>query len=148
MRPRTRILIVDDNAQVANLLRELFAELGYPCTVCTDAAQAVAVARQCRPMLAFIDIGMPQVDGFQVARNLRASGLPDPLYLVALTAWTDGITQRHAIQAGFDLHARKPSNMAALLELAAAIEAGETPSPALRARLEPPAIMDRPAYAG
>lgn len=138
---RARILIVDDHAEAAQLLRDIFTQAGYPCTVCTDGARARTVAEACQPALAFVDIGMPQVDGFQVARSLRAAPALQPLYLVALTAWIDGITHRFARQAGFDLHVGKPTDFSALLELAGHIERGETPPDALITRLTPPAAV-------
>jgi CheY-like chemotaxis protein len=139
---RARILIVDDNAEAAQLLADIFTQAGYSCTVCTDGAQARKVAGECLPSLAFIDIGMPQVDGFQVARSLRAAPELQPLYLVALTAWIDGITHRFARQAGFDLHVGKPTDFSALLALAAHIERGEALPEALLTRLTPPAAAE------
>lgn len=120
MSPPRRILIVDDDVDVANILCDLLTLFDYQVTVCCDGASAVAAATACEPDVAFVDIGMPYVDGFQVVAGLRRHPKTRDVRVVAHSAWGDAVTVAKAIAAGFDEHTTKPIRLERLLELAGA----------------------------
>jgi CheY-like chemotaxis protein len=101
------VLLVEDNADAREALRVLLELDGYEVEVAADGARAVELARAKAPAVALIDIGLPGLDGYEVARQVRA--LPgSPPRLVALTGYSDPEDRRRAEQAGFDAHVVKP----------------------------------------
>jgi CheY-like chemotaxis protein len=81
--------------------------LGYAVEVAADGVRGVQRALELRPRVALVDIGLPRLDGYQVAKKLRAA-LGRDILLVALTAYGDPDDRLRALQAGFDLHLVKP----------------------------------------
>jgi signal transduction histidine kinase/ActR/RegA family two-component response regulator len=104
-----RVLVADDNLDAADTLSALLRLDGHLVQVAHDGAQAVRMAESFRPEIAFLDIGMPRLDGYGAARAIRAlPGLPG-LRLVALTGWGAQEDRRRSREAGFDAHLLKPA---------------------------------------
>jgi CheY-like chemotaxis protein len=115
-RPR-RILIVDDNPDIAASLA-LFLELqGHTVSVTDSGTEAIAIAQQARPEIALLDVGMPGMDGYELARRLRASALEPRPVLIAVTGWGTEKDKDKAMAAGFDRHLTKPVDPDRLVEL-------------------------------
>ena len=103
-----RILIVDDNADVRMTLREMLALNGYEVHEAGDGATGIAIARAHAPDVALIDIALPDVDGYEVARRLRAGENGLRMRLIAVTGFGQPEDERRALEAGFDAHLTKP----------------------------------------
>ncbi len=101
------ILIVEDNADARDMLREVLAMQGHDVCEAADGAEGIVLAAQVMPEVAIIDIGLPDVDGYEVARRIR-SQTSRPIALIALTGYGQPADQRRALAAGFDLHLVKP----------------------------------------
>lgn len=108
--PRKRILIVDDLHDSALSLALLVQRLGHTAEFVTDSRQALEVARRVRPELAFLDIGMPGIDGYALARMLRQEFGFEALRLVAITGWGGNADRAESRRAGFDAHVTKPAD--------------------------------------
>jgi len=110
-----RILIVDDNRDAADLLAQILAMHGHVTEVAYGGPGGLAAVESFHPDLVFLDIGMPQLDGYQVAARIRQMhDIPQPL-LIAFTAWNDADAKARVIAAGFDLHLTKPADFGTLL---------------------------------
>jgi CheY-like chemotaxis protein len=107
-----RVLVVDDNEAAASMLALLLDRLGaQKVEVATDGAAAVTKARELRPDLVLLDIGLPGMDGYQVARELRRSRELDRSVLVALTGYGQEEDRLRSREAGFDEHLVKPASI-------------------------------------
>lgn len=115
--PRRRVLLVDDNRDVARSLARLIRLLGHEIRVAFDGAEALEIAREYRPSIVLMDIGMPGINGYDAARALRAESCGKDAYLVALTGWGDEMNQRMSLEAGFDLHLTKPVRSAVIQDV-------------------------------
>jgi len=112
-----RILVVDDNRDAADTLAELLRMLGNEAAVALTGAVALTRAPEFKPDVVLLDIGLPDMDGYQVARQLRKiPGMRQP-WLIALTGWGQHEDKRRAAEAGFDDHWTKPVDPARLQEL-------------------------------
>ena len=117
--PRRRILIVDDNRDAADALAELMRDFGHDVSIAHDGRAALESAATHRPELVLLDISMPEMDGFAVARRLRDEvGLHDAI-LVALSGYGEDRHRRLSRDAGFDHHVTKPVDALKLEELLA-----------------------------
>lgn len=103
------ILLVDDDANVRKALRRLLALDGHRVEVACDGLSGVELALATAPEVAFIDIGLPDMDGNEVARRIRAA-LGNRALLVALTAYGREQDRRRSSEAGFDAHLLKPAS--------------------------------------
>ena len=103
-----RILLADDNVDFANSLGQLLSAQGHDVRIAYDGAQALQTARDFNPQIAFVDIGMPKVHGYEVARRLRADAGTAGCVLVAVTGWGQENDRKRAREAGFDRHLVKP----------------------------------------
>ena len=112
------VLIADDNEDAAQTLAMLLEVCGHRVLVAHDGEQAVRHYTQHRPDFALLDIGMPGLDGYEVARRIRALGAP--VTLIALTGWGQAADKARAMEAGFDLHFTKPVDPDRIIELLAA----------------------------
>jgi signal transduction histidine kinase/CheY-like chemotaxis protein len=124
---RRRILVVDDQRDVADVLALLLETLGQDVAVAYDAQTAVALARERRPRVAFLDVWMPGVTGSQLAHQLRAEFAPGELTLVAVS----GHDKHHArvVDGHFDQHLLKPVTVESIVALLNAMDASaDTPS--------------------
>jgi PAS domain S-box-containing protein len=107
-----RILIVDDNEDAADMLRAALDQIGYVVDVALDGPSALAHVERFRPDTILLDIGLPGMDGYEVARRLRStqSGRSGPR-LLALTGYGQEADRQRAIEAGFDHHLVKPISL-------------------------------------
>ena len=112
------VLIVDDNADAADMTAQMLQMYGLNVQVAYGGPEGLASARAFQPYLIFLDIGMPVMDGYEVAQAIRADQSLHGVKLVALTAWGDEMSRNRARAAGFDLHLTKPANIVELIETA------------------------------
>jgi len=115
---------VDDNIDAADMLGMLLGAHGYQVEVEHDSRRALERARTQPPDVALLDIGLPEMDGNELARRLRADARTAPVVLVAVTGYGQEQDRRAAFEAGFDHHLVKPVDMAALADLLGRIAAG------------------------
>lgn len=106
-RSRRHILLIEDNPDGRESLRMLLTLLGHRVDVAADGVEGVRKALQLQPDIAIIDIGLPRMDGYQVARRLRAA-LGHDIVLLAHTAYADFETKQRVYDVGFDAHLVKP----------------------------------------
>jgi CheY-like chemotaxis protein len=105
---RRRLLLVEDNPDIGETLRDLLQLLGHRVELVGDGLRAVQTALATQPDAALVDIGLPGIDGYEVARRLRASDGGKGLVLVALTGYGRPEDRERALAAGFDAHLVKP----------------------------------------
>ena len=103
-----RVLIVEDNLDAAEMLDIAVSSLGHVTRLAHDGASAVALARQFAPDVVFLDIGLPVMNGYAVARSLRDLPELSHVYIAAVTGWGQEEDRRKAREAGFDSHFTKP----------------------------------------
>jgi len=120
------ILIADDNADAAKTLSDLLAHEGHTTRVAYDGREALEVAQTFSPDVAVLDIGMPGMDGYEVARELRQMPQTKHTTLIALTGWGDVNDRARSRAAGFDHHLTKPAEFLALQHLLATIRHGDS----------------------
>ena len=109
-----RILVVDDNRDAADSLKMLFKLLGADVCTANDGPGALEALQTYRPSVALIDIGMPGMDGYEVARQARRQFSSGDVTLIALTGWGQEEDRRRSKEAGFDHHLVKPVDPSAL----------------------------------
>lgn len=114
-----RILICDDNRDAATTLGMLVASDRHEVYLCHDGRSCVEKAREWHPHIAFLDIGMPGMTGFAVAKAIRQMDFGHQVLLVAVTGYGSHEDVQMAMEAGFDLHLTKPADPARLLRLVA-----------------------------
>ncbi|MBH2009601.1 MAG: hybrid sensor histidine kinase/response regulator [Xanthomonadaceae bacterium] len=137
-----RILVADDDAQAARLLATVL-ELqgcGHVVALAGNGLQAVAMAREFKPEVAFLDISMPGMDGYEAAQALRQSQGQEALVLVALTGWSDPRSRARASSAGFDHLLTKPAGLEAVNALLSGL-AGSAPPAAVPRSAEPGQVV-------
>jgi CheY-like chemotaxis protein len=113
-----RVLLVEDNPDGRETLQLLLEAYGYDVVTAADGGQGVQQGLAHRPDVAIVDIGLPVLDGYAVARRLRAA-LGRKLFLIALTAYARPEDRRQSREAGFDVHLGKPADFHDLLQLLA-----------------------------
>ena len=118
-----RVLVVDDNADAAETLALLLEELGHTTQVVLESPKAVAAALAFRPDVVFLDIGMPHLDGFELARRLRAEPALDGVYMAALSGWGTEEDRAKSQDAGIDRHLTKPVVMREVTDMLAGVAA-------------------------
>jgi CheY-like chemotaxis protein len=114
----SRILVVDDSVDSAETLGELLRIWGHDVRLAHDGPGAIAAAREYRPEVVLLDIGLPGMDGFAVAAELRKEGIGGRM-LVALTGYSEQQDRDRAQKAGFDHHLVKPIDPDTLQKLLA-----------------------------
>jgi signal transduction histidine kinase len=120
-RTQRRILVADDNNDALESLATLLQLSGHEVYTAANGAMALESAEQHRPEVALLDIGMPKMDGYEVARRIRAQPWGQRMTLVALTGWGQDSDRRRSQEAGFDSHLVKPLDLDKLTELLAAL---------------------------
>jgi two-component system CheB/CheR fusion protein len=108
---RQRVLVVEDYVDSADLLRELLEVEGHTARVAGDGPSAISVARSFRPQVVICDIGLPGMDGYEVARRMRSDPTLRGAYLVAFSGYARPEDCERSAEAGFDLHLAKPLSM-------------------------------------
>jgi CheY-like chemotaxis protein len=112
------ILVVDDNPEVAAVTAELLAEIGHEAEIVHGGAEAIEAVARLRPDVVLLDIGMPGMDGYEVAARLRADRGANPeMVIIGVTGWGTEGHQARAGQAGFDKFWSKPVTLSELLSL-------------------------------
>jgi signal transduction histidine kinase/ActR/RegA family two-component response regulator len=116
-----RVLIVEDNLDAAEMLELAVSHLGHATKLAHDGAAAIAAATQFRPDVIFLDIGLPVLNGYTVARTLRGMPQFDRVHIAAVTGWGQEEDRQKAREAGCDSHYTKPLAPATLEEVLATI---------------------------
>jgi len=111
------VLVVDDNVDAAETLQALLALHGFEVGVAHTGATAMALLAQRRYAAVLLDIGLPDMSGYEVAAGSRAQGLAADAMLIALTGWSDAASRRKSAEAGITHHLNKPVQLEALLDL-------------------------------
>jgi CheY-like chemotaxis protein len=114
---RRRVLIVDDNADMVNLLSILVKLEGHETEVAYDATEALRKAEVFKPDLALLDIGLPGISGYELAKTLRANPQLRQARLVAVTGFGEAADYQRSLAAGFDSHVVKPVGVTALVSI-------------------------------
>ena len=112
-----RILIIEDNCDTANSLRLLLELMGHEVIIAFSGPEGVVLATEYLPAVILADIGLPGLDGFSVARELRFNQALDHTRLIAITGRGQDRDRHRAHQSGFDYFLDKPADPNALLEL-------------------------------
>jgi signal transduction histidine kinase/ActR/RegA family two-component response regulator len=108
--PRHRILVVDDLHESAQTLARILRALGQEVATAHDGPAALTHVHEFKPEVVFLDIAMPGMNGYEVARQIRASDAIEPPTLIALTGYGQDDDRRRAREAGFDFHLTKPTS--------------------------------------
>jgi signal transduction histidine kinase len=120
---RRRVVVVEDAEDVRELLKECIERLGHEVLVASGGLDGVALIAEARPDIALVDVGLPGIDGYEVARRVRAARSGAAPMLVALTGYGGAEVAKLARDAGFDLHVTKPieiGRLQSVLEASAA----------------------------
>jgi len=114
----SRILIVEDDEDTRLVLEETLQDLGHVVAAANDGLRALEMAEQLHPEVAIVDIGLPRMDGYELARRLRSSsdGTRD-LKLIALSGYGREKDRKRSEEAGFDVHLVKPASVDVIAEL-------------------------------
>ncbi|HVV87612.1 MAG TPA: ATP-binding protein [Kofleriaceae bacterium] len=116
-RPRSKVLIVDDNEDAADLLSMVLESRGYVTRIARDGPSALRVVEEFRPETALLDIGLPVMDGFELARRMRANPALAGLRLIAVTGYGQETDRQRSREAGFDHHLVKPIDVKTVVDL-------------------------------
>jgi two-component system CheB/CheR fusion protein len=117
--PRRRVLVVDDNLDIAESLALVLEESGHEVRMAHSGPSALEIAESFCPQVVLLDIGLPGIDGYGVARRMRNLPQLAGALLVALTGYGQPEERRRAHEAGFDIHLVKPVDLQIVQELLA-----------------------------
>ena len=115
--PSQRVLIVDDNVDSAESLAVLLRQSGHEVRTTHDGPSALDLTSSYRPEVVLLDIGLPGMDGYEVARRLKQQPGMQAVSLAAVTGYGQEEDRRRSREAGFDYHLVKPVDLAALQEV-------------------------------
>lgn len=124
-----RILLVDDNRDAADSTAQVLREVGHQVRVAYDGPTALGLSEELAPNVALLDIGLPVMDGYELARRLRDQHASPQLKLIALTGYGQKADRERSLQAGFDAHLVKPVAMDELLSLVSRLGAAPPAEP-------------------
>jgi PAS domain S-box-containing protein len=116
-----RVLVVDDSVDGAESLAMMLQMIGHQTRTAHSGPEALDAARPFKPEVVFLDIGLPGMNGYEVAKQMRAEPSLSETVLVALTGWGSEYDKRQSIQAGFDFHLTKPVQAAAIESILARV---------------------------
>ena len=114
---KLRVLIVDDNKDIAHLLSKILNQAGCETKVAYDGSEAIKTFRNFKPETALIDIGLPGINGYQVAKEIKKQYANHNVTLVAITGYGEEKDILLSKKAGFDYHLTKPINTGELIGL-------------------------------
>jgi CheY-like chemotaxis protein len=114
---KRKVLIVDDNVDAAFLLSLFIAAYGHETAVAHSGMEALAMAPSFQPEVVFLDLGMPEMDGYEVAVALRKIPELSHVYISALTGYNDQETRSRLKTTGFNRHLTKPADLSAVLHV-------------------------------
>ncbi len=109
------VLLIEDNADSREMMSMLLGMLGYQVLEAANGTDGLGLARREQPAIAVVDIGLPDLDGYEVARQLRADDALKNMTIIALTGYGQDADRKRALAAGFDSHLVKPLNMDVLV---------------------------------
>jgi CheY-like chemotaxis protein len=112
-----RFLVVDDNQDTVTSMQLLLQFLGAEVRTAQDGYTAIEWAEQFLPHVVLLDLGLPRLNGFEVARRIRATPWGMRMVLLAVTGWCRDIDRERAVEAGFDAHIAKPVSMNEMCDL-------------------------------
>jgi CheY-like chemotaxis protein len=124
--PHRRILVADDNPDALASLTELLRLFGHEVFGAADGREALESAERHRPDVALLDLGMPLLDGYEVARRIRTQPWGKQTLLLALTGWGQDSDRRRSATAGFNLHLVKPVDIGRLMELLSQLQTAKS----------------------
>ncbi len=119
--PSLRVLVVDDNRDTADSIALLLEASGNAVRTAYDGPTALAAALECRPHVMLLDIGLPRMDGYEVARRVRQESALQNVTLVALTGYGQELDRQRSLKAGFDHHLVKPADFEKLQQILATV---------------------------
>jgi signal transduction histidine kinase/CheY-like chemotaxis protein len=122
-----RVLVVDDNEDAAEMLAAALTELGYVVRTSPDGPSALLAAKDFRPQIALLDIGLPVMDGHELCKRMRDAQASESLRLVALTGYGQASDKARSTEAGFDAHLVKPVDLRRLEILLDGFRRGDVP---------------------
>ena len=112
---RMSIVLVDDNPDIRESMFELLTDLGHSVQAADNGGAGAELILRVSPDVAIVDLGLPVLDGYQVARRVRSQLGPSGIRLIALTGYGRESDRRKASEAGFDAHLAKPAGMEELI---------------------------------
>jgi two-component system CheB/CheR fusion protein len=115
-----RVVVIEDHFDTADLMREVLSAAGHDVTTAHTGADGIAEVRRVVPDVVLCDVGLPDIDGYAVARALRADAATRGARLIALTGYDGDDERRRAADAGFDRHVVKPIDPFSLEDLISA----------------------------
>jgi CheY-like chemotaxis protein len=127
LRSGRRLLIVDDNQDAANSLALLLSMKGHEVKVAFSGSAALDITMSYSPEVVFLDIGMPGMDGYEVARRMRQQPGLEKVVLAALTGWGQQEDRRRTMEAGFNHHLVKPPELKLLEGVLAELPKSKAP---------------------
>jgi PAS domain S-box-containing protein len=145
--PMRSVLIIEDNVDAGRSLADVLELNGHSARVACDGRSGIAFALEMRPDFVLCDIGLPDIDGYEVARTLRADGALRSTRLIALSGYAQPRDKQRAREAGFDAHLRKPPSLDELQELLVG-SMPPAPGPGLNARPPSPRPSSLPGVKG
>jgi PAS domain S-box-containing protein len=125
LRPGCRVLVVDDNVDGAESLAMMLRISGHETRTAHSGPEALDAARSFKPEVVFLDIGLPSMNGYEVAKRMRAEPSLSKTVLVALTGWGSEYDKRQSSQAGFDFHLTKPVEATAIENILTQVVSGQ-----------------------
>lgn len=117
-----RVVVVDDNVDSAEAMSLLVRHYGHDVQIAHDGEHALLVAEAHRPHVVLLDIGLPRVDGYEVARRLRTQPWASAISIVAVSGWSEDSGRARSREAGFDRYLVKPADPDELLKLLADVQ--------------------------
>jgi two-component system CheB/CheR fusion protein len=117
LREGATIVVVEDQPDSREALCELLSQEGFACRTAENGAEGLALIDEVLPDVAILDVGLPGMDGFEMARRLRADPRHSALFLIALTGYGQASERARGREAGFDEHLVKPVNVEEFLRL-------------------------------
>jgi CheY-like chemotaxis protein len=115
--PGTFVLVIEDNVDAAETLAEILELSGHRVRLAYDGTIGIQMARELKPEVVLCDIGLPDVNGYEVARTLRAEQSLRSTRLIAVTGYAQYADKQKAVDAGFDAHLTKPPDLDKLIKL-------------------------------
>lgn len=115
-----RVLVIDDDRDVADSMAMLLDVLGCDVRTAYNGAVGISLVSAFQPRIVFLDLGMPEMNGYEAARRIRSERAGQQAQLIALSGWGQDLDKKRARDAGFDLHLVKPADIDILEEILAA----------------------------
>jgi len=119
---KEHVLVVDDNRDTADGLARLINGFGYEARAVYGGEDAIRETAAFQPDMALVDIGMPDLDGYETVKRIRQERGNVHVIIVAVTGWSRDEDKRRAYEAGFDLHVAKPMDVEKLKQLLALLD--------------------------